>query len=160
MNEVAPEKKQLGLAETNPLLAGLVALGVFLLGGTICVWLPGWLAPDSELAAFVSFLALPAAFMLSMVIWQGLTLVVGLFKLLTGGRRNLRDSNATTALASKAWLLIPIPLVFNTITGIVTGILGDSGFLLTVAAYMAAGLGYGLLCFSLGRSGMLPILED
>ncbi|MCB9893015.1 MAG: hypothetical protein H6839_01035 [Planctomycetes bacterium] len=160
MTDAVPESQRQGLAETNPLAAGLIAMGVFLLGGLICVWLPRWLAPDSDFAAFISFLALPAAFMLSMVLWQGVTVLFGLFRRITRGKRGVRDTSITGALARKAWLLIPAPVLFNTGTGIATGLLGHSGFALTVGVYAGAGLAYGLLCFGLGRAGMLPILED
>jgi len=160
MGATAREQRRHGIAETRPLLAAVVAIALFLFGGLVCAWLPRWLAPDSDLAAFVSFLALPAAFMISMLLWQGVTLVTGLFRLITQGRQGLRNATATGALARKAWLLIPLPIVFSTAAGVAAGLLGDSGLLLTVGAYALAGGAYGVLCFGLGRAGMLPILED
>lgn len=157
MDSAAPKP---GLAETNPLVAALIAMGVFLLGGLICVWLPRWLAPNSDLAQFICFLALPVAFMFSMILWQGVTIIVGLFRIITRGKRGVRDTTITAALARKAWLLIPLPVLLMTAGGVVTGLLGDSGFLLSVGAFVGAGLAYGLLCYGLGRAGMLPILED
>ena len=62
------------LAERSPLTALAVVLGLFFGGGALGLWVAGAVAPDAPLAAFVSFLALPAAFMLGFVLWAGAAL--------------------------------------------------------------------------------------
>jgi len=148
------------LADTRPGLATLIALGVFFGGGALGEGLSLWLAPGSGVVAMLSFLMLPGAFMLSMVAWQGFTLFIGLLHYLRGLRRPPGMSSPARALARKAWLLVPLPIVFATFVGIVAGILGVNGFFTTATIYLATGIAFGLCCYWLGRAGLLPIFDD
>lgn len=148
------------LADTKPFVAALIALGMFFAGGALGELLSFWRAPDSGVVAMISFLALPGAFMLSMVIWQGFTIFVGLLNYLRGRRQTIEDRSPSVALARKAWLLVPAPVVFAAFTGIVAGVLGESGFIGTTAIYTTTGFAYGMCCFWMGRAGLLPILSD
>ena len=148
------------LAETRPLLSALIALAVFFGGGALGSVLASWLAPDSGVTALFSFLAFPAAFMISLVMWQGFTLLIALFRFLGRKREVFKDSSALEALARKAWQLLPLPVIFSVVAGLLAATLGDSGFITTLGVYFLSGCAYGLLCFVLGRRGMLPMLED
>ncbi len=133
---------------------------MFFAGGVLGSALSAWLAPDSGIAAMLSLLALPAAFMLSLILWQGFTIVVALLQLLAGRRHKVRGRSVLEGLTHRAGLLLPLPLVFAACAGAVTGLAGDSGFFTSVLIYLAAGLAYGLLCRALGRNGALPLLGD
>lgn len=150
------------LAESRPALAALIAIVLFFAGGAVGSGLASALAPASGVTAMVSFLALPAAFMFSLVLWQGLTAVTLLFRLLVRGRRDPArgTSEALRQLARKAWLLVPMPLLFACAAGLVAGVLGEAGFFRVVAVYTTVGLVYGLVSYVLARRGMLPLLED
>lgn len=147
-----------GIAESRPLLAALVGLAMFFGGGGVGYGLAVWLAPESGVAALVSFLSLPSAFMLSMLLWQGITLISGIFRVLTRGRG--KRHSISRALSRKAPLLLPAPILLNVAAGVVTCLLGEAGFALTAAVYTAVGAAYAALCFGLGRAGMLPIFQD
>jgi len=155
-------KQQTLLAESRPGMAALVAIGLFFAGGAIGAGLAAWLAPGSGVAAMTSFLALPAAFMLSLVLWQGLTAVIMLFRLLL--RRRAREASGTATalsqLARKAWVLVPLPMMFLGAAGLISGALGDTAFFVTLFVYIFSGGVYGLICYYLGRTGRLPLLED
>lgn len=159
MTTPGPDKKL--WAERYPVRALFMTLALFFGGGAIGNGLAGWLAPESGVTALSSFLALPAAFMLSLVLWQGFTVMLMLLKAFRGQRpHGPRDVGALQALVDKAWLLVPLPVLFATAAGLIAGLLGEHDFSTTVAAYAGVGLAYGLVCRALGRAGMLPLLED
>ncbi len=148
------------LAESRPGLAALIAVGVFFAGGALGSALSACLAPGSGIAAMVGLLALPAAFMLSLILWQGFTILAALLQLIAGRRHKVRGRSVVEGLTHKAGLLLPLPLLFATVAGAITGLAGDSGFITSVLTYLAAGLAYGLLCRALGSHGALPLLGD
>lgn len=148
------------LAAEKPLLAALIWLVVLIAGGLAGSFLAQQVAPESGVTAAVSVLVLPAAFMLSLFLWQGLTFFGAFLRMLRGERRSKDANSMFAALARKAWLLVPLPIVFATFAGIVAGVLGEAGFFKTVLVYSLLGGSYGVVCYLLGRSGRLPMLDD
>lgn len=148
------------LAERCPWCAALIAVGVFFGGGAIGNLLSAWLAPGSGVAALASFLALPAAFMISMVAWQGLSIFLAVIRYLLKRQRPPPEMSELDVILGKAWMLVPLPVVFLAMAGMVTGIISKTGFITVVMVYAVVGLAYGVGCYLLGRRGMLPLLED
>lgn len=148
------------LAESRPGTAALIAVAVFFTGGVLGEMIANWSAPESGVIAIFSFLALPAAFMVSLVLWQGFTFIVLLAKLLAGGRKAAMGRRALDALTARAWLLVPLPVIFMSVAGLVAGVLGNHGFIISVFTYFALGTAYGVGCYWLGRTGRLPLLGE
>ena len=160
MNQDVQARFHQCLAERKPLLAALNAFTLFLGGGLIGALLAGWVAPGSGVAAAVSLLALPGAFMLSLLLWQGFTFFVAILRLLRYRRRVDKGTSVFEALARKAWILVPVPVIFCSFAGIVVGIVGDTGFIKTVFLYVLLGSVYGWICYALGRTGRLPLIDE
>lgn len=148
------------LAETRPTLAAMISLGVLFASGAIGAWLAQWRAPDSWITAILSFLALPVAFMLSLLLWQGMTALVMLVKFLLGRGHWATERSSLEALANKAFLLVPLPIIFSFFSGLIAALLGDYGFFSTLVIYLFSGGAFGMGCYFLGRAGMFPMFDD
>jgi uncharacterized membrane protein YfcA len=145
--------------EKSPLLSILVVAVMFLGGGAADVGLAMWLAPGSQLASFVAFLALPFAFVISLVLWQGLTLLILLVRLIAGRRGRAPREEALVTLRRKAIVMIPVPVVICAPVGLIVGLLGG-GVLLSTAAFTVVGMAYGVGLWALAQKDLLPLLES
>jgi hypothetical protein len=130
-------------------------------GAAASVGLGLWVAPDSPIAQFIAFFALPLAFGASMVLWQGLALIVLLPKALhaLARRRRPQPSDAVRTLRRKAVIMPPVCLLIMPPFGAVVGLLGD-GLLLGLAAFTVAGLMYGLGMWAFAQKDLLPLMEE
>ncbi len=144
--------------ERSPLLSFLVTVVMFIGGGLAGMGLGMWVAPDSPVAQFVAFLTLPLSFIASMVLWQGLTLVLLFFRMLRRRQRNVPEE-AVQTLRRKAVVMIPVPAVFCLPAGLLVGVLGD-GVVFGALAFAAVGLGYGFGLWALAQRDLLPLLDS
>lgn len=142
-----------------------VTLALFAGGGAAGAALAKALAPGSVVGAFFGLFMLPAAFIGGFYAWLGLALLdaIGSF-VRRGGRRIPRDT-AKTPVAARAIPRGSIGFVFvslavSIMTGFALAFLAtESKFLTAWSLLVAAGTGYGVLCWLLARSGFLPFPE-
>lgn len=144
--------------ERSPLLSFLVTVVMFIGGGLAGVGLGMWVAPDSPVAQFVAFLVLPVSFIASMVLWQGLTLVLLLFRMLRRRQHNV-PNEAVQMLRRKAVVMIPVPVLICVPAGLLVGLLGD-GVVFGAVLFAAVGLGYGFGLWALAQRDLLPLLDS
>lgn len=141
-----------------------VCLLLFLGSGGAGAGLAAWLAPNSGLAGAVSLLALPAAFLLGMYLWIGIALLralpYGLLRLL-GRRPATRPIDDAACVPPGAFGFVPCSMLFGGLAGVVVAIVSVSlGALATMALYLAAGAGHGILCWQAARRGWLPFPDE
>jgi hypothetical protein len=143
-----------------------IFFGLFFGGGYLGVQVSRVLAPDSGLAEFVSFLTLPAAFVIGILAWAGAAIpsAVRRFVLLVLKRdrspsEKERGPNASIPPGSSAF--VPAALVTCLIAGTVVGALSTRlGFGWVLCLYAGLGLGYGAACSMLARTGYLPFPRE
>ena len=152
------------LAERSPLAALAVVLGLFFGGGALGLWVAGAVAPDAPLAAFVSFLALPAAFMLGFVLWAGAALP-GAWRRLQALRRAKASGipaelpRVTVPPGSIAF--VPAALIVNASAGLLVGMLSSTASILGAwALYSLIGVAYGIVCWQLAKRGLLAFPNE
>lgn len=143
-----------------------VVLGLFFGGGYAGVHLANALAPNSAIAEFVSFFALPVSFLLGIMGWLG-SAVIGalpkLFRLIRHKERSSGQENgsAGSAIPPGSFAFVPAAIVPCTLCGLVVGALSTTlSFIVVVLLYFALGLGYGAACWKLAQSGFLPFPEE
>lgn len=149
--------------EKHPVLSFLAILVLFLGSGLLGIGLASWLAPDSKLASFIAFPVFPLAFMISMILWQGFSLIVLIFKLLVGAlKKSKRGSpeDALQTLRKKAIIMIPVPVIFGGIAGALVGLLGGQGFFLALGVFTFTGFLQGLCMYLCAQKDLLPLIED
>jgi len=140
----------------SPWLAASIVFGMFFGGGYLGIRLARALAPGSDLAEFVSFLALPAAFILGFIGWAGAAGIVAMKRLLQRKAAPSRQPGGVV-IPPGSMAFIPPALVAGLAAGTVTGVLSsDTGFASSLLAYGSTGLGYGVACWLLARAGYLP----
>ncbi|HEY5617181.1 MAG TPA: hypothetical protein VIK60_04510 [Vicinamibacterales bacterium] len=138
----------------NPWAQLTTVFGMFIAGGFIGWGLSSWAAPRSGLAAGISGMLLPTAFVGGLLIWAGLDIVTAIVDLLRGRRH--RPSSSDLATRSASWF-VPVSLAVTCAGGLLVGILpGGQGPLLSTLAYGATGTAYGLAMGRLAASGYLP----
>ncbi len=147
--------------EKSPVLSFFVVLIMSFGGAGAGVGLAHLLAPDSEIAHALGFIAFAGAFLASMALWQGIALIFLLVKFLfrlSKGRR-VQTREALVALRRKALVMPPVCFFIIVPAGPVIGWLGGS-FLLATGVFALAGLTYGLAMWGLAQRDLLPLMED
>jgi hypothetical protein len=144
-----------------------IVFGLFFGGGYVGTQMARLSAPGSYVAEFVSFLALPAAFAVGAVGWVGLS-VPSAFRMLVRlvrGRQGAPPANEgqsrRAAIPSGSFVFVPAAFLSTTLSGaIVAAVPSSVGVAWVVGAYAAVGLGYGIACWGLARTGYLPFPTD
>lgn len=148
----------------QPSLAAVVlVLGLALVGGAGAgLALARWAAPGVPLAAFVSFVLLPAALVVGFHTWLGAAILVLLSRLLRrGGERRARGAPGSLLVPPGAWTFVPVATLIGAAGGAVVGLaFAQVGFLRSLAAYTVAGAGYGTLLWRCALRGYLPFPES
>lgn len=156
--------REAAFAERAPLTALGIVLGLFFGGGALGLWVAGQLAPSSPLASLLSFLALPAAFMLGFVLWAGASLPAAWRRL-----RALRRAKAggvsvdlpPITVPPGSFAFVPAGLVLNSAVGLLVGMLSsNASFLATWALYALIGAAYGFVCWRLAKRGRLAFPNE
>ncbi|MRR55880.1 MAG: hypothetical protein EG822_15470 [Deltaproteobacteria bacterium] len=150
----------------SPLFSAAIFFGLFFGGGFVGIQLSRTLAPESGLAEFVSFLALPAAFVIGNAFWAGAAIPAAVRRII----RLVRESgrvlpgrvSATEAMIPPgSFAFVPAALLTSTLAGgVVATISRPFGFLGVIFLYTALGLAYGVICWRLARSGYLPFPRE
>ncbi|MFN2316050.1 MAG: hypothetical protein ABR551_07395 [Gemmatimonadales bacterium] len=150
----------------SPGMAALLYLALFLGGGLLGSQLARAMAPGSGLAELVSFLALPAAFMVGIIAWAGAALpamVRGLVRMIRdGGRRSRSDGRLDEpVIVPGSFAFVPVALVITGGAGLLVAILSRThSFLAVLGLYLLIGAGYGSLCWRLARIGWLQFPRE
>jgi hypothetical protein len=150
----------------SPWLTVPIFFGLFFGGGYLGIQVSHILAPDSGLAEFVSFLTLPAAFVIGIVAWAGAAIPSAVRKFvrltLKGDRAPSvmeKGSKATIPPGSSAF--VPAALVTCLVAGAVMGAISTRlSFGWVFCLYAGLGLGYGVVCWRLARTGYLPFPRE
>ena len=150
----------------SPWVTAPVVLGFFFGGGYVGIQLANGLAPNSAIAEFVSFFALPVSFFIGIVGWLGTAVLGALPKLVRLIRHKDRSSGRENGLAGSAippgsFAFVPAAIVSCTLCGLVVGALSTTlSFIIVVFLYFVLGIGYGAACWKLAQNGFLPFPEE
>lgn len=143
-----------------------IFFGLFFGGGYLGIQVSRVLAPDSGVAEFVSFLTLPAAFVIGMMAWAGAAIPAAVRRLV---RRVLQrdrspataEKNLKAAIPPGSSAFVPVALVICLLAGTIVGALSPRmGFGWVLCVYAGLGLGYGASCWILARKGYLPFPRE
>ncbi len=139
---------------------------LFFGGGFAGIRLANLLAPDSVLAEFISFLALPMSFVVGVISWLG-TAAFLVLKRRVGkqkehsGSSGMEIGKRTEAVppGSKSFVLASaIPCA---VAGVIVGVLSkEFGFVSVLCAYIGVGICYGVICWKLAETGYLPFPDE
>jgi len=134
---------------------------LFFGGGFLGSQLAAVVAPDSRVAEFISFFALPVAFFFGVVAWAGaaipcaVRILIGRFQ----GRQRSPEPGKTAVdplIPPGSFLFVPLSVLTSSLAGLVVAFLATRlGFAWVVCLYVMLGLGYGLTCWKLARAGYL-----
>lgn len=128
-----------------------------LIGGWSGIFMSERFAPGSVLAAPVSLLMLPLAFLLGMQLWRGFAIFMVLGRSrserLVGGGGH--EQHGPGGMPAEATAFVPVSLLFAGVAGLLVGTLGAAGLLWTVFCYLGLGLLYGTLCWRCASWGLL-----
>jgi len=149
----------------QPLVLIAILLIVFFGAGGLGLGLAKLLAPESHLAAFVSFLFLPFALILGFHAWLGLAVLILIPRLFI---RLLRGAGAVSQTNRRGDVIPPGRVAFlptasgvGLVAGVLVGIVSSThGFWFVLAIYWAVGTIYGGVLWALARSGYLPFPES
>jgi hypothetical protein len=150
----------------SPLFTAAIFFGLFFGGGFVGVQVSRALAPESGLAEFVSFLALPAAFVIGIAVWAGAAIPAAVRRfnrlIREGGRVSSVKDRATEAMIPPgSFAFVPSALLASTLAGgIVAMISRPFGFFWVLFLYSALGFVYGVICWRLARAGYLPFPRE
>lgn len=150
----------------SPWLTIPIFLGLFFGGGFGGIHLARALAPGSGLAEFVSFVALPLAFMIGMLGWAGAAIPEAIRRLtrLIREKENPPPVEVTRpepTIPPGSFAFVPAALIVSVPSGfVVASVSTDWGFASALCLYSALGLGYGVLCWKLAQTGYLPFPRD
>ncbi|MGR9101453.1 MAG: hypothetical protein ACU826_12900 [Gammaproteobacteria bacterium] len=152
-------------APRRPLWSMLALLSLALFGGGEAgLFLAASLAPDSDVAAFFSFLMLPAALIAGFYGWLGLALLSGVGRWVAGDfRRRPVDPGAERGqiVPDGSWAFVPAAAGFASVGGLLAGLLSATqSFLVVVGLYCLAGTLYGVALWRLARAGYLPFPDS
>jgi hypothetical protein len=142
----------------NPWLHIVTLFGLPIAGYAIGLGLASWSAPGSGFAAALSGMLLPTAFAAGLILWAGLSAVLGVFAVLRHGRRAAPRHDL--GRRSGRWF-VPIAAAVAGAGGLLVGALpGGAGILPTMALYTSAGVAYGWFISWLAATGGLPAPHD
>jgi hypothetical protein len=123
------------------------------------------MAPESAVAAFFGLFMLPAAFIGGFYTWLGLALLDAIGQFLRRRRGATAASPAAAPVHPRAVPPGSVSFVFTSL-GVATLVGFGIAFLSTGLKFSQAwgtvigvGIGYGVLCWNLARSGFLPFPE-
>lgn len=150
----------------SPWLTIPIFVGLFFGGGFGGIHLARAIAPESGLAEFVSFLAMPSAFVIGIVGWAGAAIPGALRRLL----RLVREREGSTrvdgqrpqpAIPPGSFAFVPVALFAGALSGMVVASVSTSlGFGWVLCLYTVLGLSYGVLCWKLAQTGYLPFPRE
>jgi hypothetical protein len=147
----------------SPLLLLVILATVFFGAAALGAGLAALFAPDSQAAAFVSFLLLPMALITGFQAWLGLAIIIlvpsFLLRLLTGNRpASVRDGEF---VPPGSVVFLPIASGLGFAGGAFVGLVSDAhAAWLVILVYWLAGTGYGLALWILARTGYLPFPDS
>jgi hypothetical protein len=143
-------------------LSLLLYLGLFFGGGGLGIWVARWVAPDSNLAEFVSFLVLPAGFMFGIFGWAGAAIPAAIRRLLRRrAAQPIEKSDSKPIIVPGSFAFVPAALVTCVPAGMLVGVLSpDLGFVRVLLLYAGLGLGFGIVCWLLARAGYLQFPRE
>lgn len=150
----------------SPWLTVPIFFGLFFGGGYLGIQVSRALAPGSGLAEFVSFLTLPAAFVMGIVAWAGAAIpgAVRRFVLLVLKRDrspSAKEKGSKATIPPGSFAFVPAALATCLVAGMVVGALSlRLGFGWVLCLYAGLGLGYGVACWMLARAGYLPFPRE
>ena len=142
----------------SPWVTAPIFFGLFFGGGYVGIELSHGVAPGSAIAEFVSFLMLPAAFVIGIVAWAGASILSVVRRLV---RLGLKSDRPKIAIPPGSFAFVPAALLTSLSAGAVAGVLSSrlgSGWVLGL--YAGLGLVYGVACWMLARSGFLPFPRE
>ncbi len=149
----------------NPLLVLACLLVSFASAPALGMAVAHWAAPGSEIAQFVSPLAMILAFIGGMTLWFGIgvvTVVGGALGRLVRGRAQWRQKSSGGAafIPPGHGAFLPLGLGLGLLAGVIVGLLPQSrSFWASCAAHLVTGVAYGGLLQALARHGYLPFPE-
>lgn len=146
----------------SPWLSLLLYLGLFFGGGWLGIRVARMVAPDSGLAEFVSFLALPAGFMFGIIGWAGAAIPAAIRRLLQRRMAQpVEESEAKPIIVPGAYAFVPAALATSVPAGMLVGVLSpDLGFAWVLLLYTAVGFAFGVTCWLLARAGYLQFPRE
>lgn len=146
----------------SPWLSLLLYLGLFFGGGWIGIRVSRMVAPDSGLAEFVSFLALPTAFMFGIVGWAGAAIPAAIRRLLRRrAAQPVEASDSKPIIVPGSYAFVPAALATCVPAGMLVGVLSpDPGFAWVLLLFTTVGLAFGVSCWLLARAGYLQFPRE
>lgn len=144
-----------------------IVLGLLFGGGYVGTQLANLVAPDSGLAEFISFFALPVSLTFGIIGWLGAA-SVRVLRMRRRAARAGKDSRTVTEpfatgsiFPPGSFAFVPAALIPCALAGVVVGLLSSHfGFIAVLGSYLLLGLGYGLSCWKLAQHGYLPFPEE
>lgn len=143
-----------------------IFFGLFFGGGYLGMQVSRAVAPGSGLAELVSFLALPAAFVIGIVAWAGAALPGAARRFLRllrkkQGLASAGDDGLKATIPPGTFAFVPAALFTCLPAGAIVGAVSASfGFGWVLFLYAALGLAYGAACWRLARTGYLPFPRE
>jgi hypothetical protein len=119
-------------------------------------------APDSNLAEFVSFLALPAGFMFGIFGWAGAAIPAAIRILLRRrAARPVEEPDSKLIIVPGSFAFVPAALATCVPAGMLVGVLSsDLGFVRVLLLYAGLGFAFGVVCWQLARTGYLQFPRE
>ena len=143
-----------------------ILLVLFFGGGFVGEQLASFLAPDSSLAKFIGFFALPISMVLGIISWLGTASIIAL-------KRRMKRSDKRPELQREeySWGKTTIPpgsraffiaaIITCVIVGALVGMLSTKhDFMQSFISYTGMGIVYGLLCWKAAENGYLPFPDE
>jgi hypothetical protein len=144
-----------------PWLSLLVYLALFFGGGFLGVRIARLVAPDSGLAEFVSFLTLPAAFVIGIVGWAGASIPAAIRRLFRRSTARPGEPVSKITVPPGAFAFVPAALLTCLPAGALVGMLSPGpGFGGVLLLYAGLGLAFGCTCWLLARTGYLQFPRE
>jgi hypothetical protein len=147
--------------DPSPWLSVPIFLGLFFGGGYLGILVSHFVAPESGLAEFVSFLAFPAAFVIGIFAWAGAAIPGAIRRLMLRSASSEKNTNANPVIPPGSFAFIPTALVIGLLAGAIVGAVSTSlSYRWVLCLYGGLGLSYGVACWLLARTGFLPFPRE
>jgi hypothetical protein len=153
-------------ASRSPWLTIPTTFGLFFGGGYAGTQAARTLAPDSPVAEFVSFLALPAGLLIGFVAWAAVAAPAALRRFVRlarvrSGSPDSIDGVSAGTIPPGSFAFVPAALVTSTLPGMVVAATSTRlGVAWVLCLYAVVGLAYGVACWKLAQSGYLPFPRE